>query len=305
MRIIVLADHPFAFPSIQDLVQKDLLEAIVTASTNRDWLLQLKTISQTSGVPILQLQSKKWEQQLSVFLRKQKVSAVFVFGFGKKLSPKLLSIPQWGFINFHPSQLPQYRGPNPAFWQIKDRVEQGGITAHKMAKDWDAGDIIGRLPIPITSSMTASHYLSEAGFYALQLMNRIVSALQVGQLPAQPQNNSQATYQKRPSKRDFQIQWEEQTVEDIIALVNACNRELGGAIAFLRNSPLQLLEVSATEKSSSEAIGTVISLRPLQVVAKGNRVLQIEIVQMAEGIMTGTRFGVMAQLKEGEQFSSQ
>ncbi|MEL6942678.1 MAG: formyltransferase family protein [Bacteroidota bacterium] len=303
MRIIVLTDHPFALASLQALVEKDILEGIVTASSNKDLLIQLNQLCDKVGIPLLQVHPKKMEQQLGIFLRKQKATAVFVFGFSHKISTKLLQIPRWGFINFHPSQLPQFRGPNPDFWQIKSQVEQGGITAHKMDKDWDKGEIIGVLPISISAEMTTSHYLSEAGFYTIQLMNMVVSALQIGQLPGQKQEESKASYQKNPSKSDLRIDWMEQSVEEIRALVNACNSALGGAITFIRNNPLQILQVAIMEEESEQEVGVIISINPLLVACRDRKILKIEIVQIAEGIITGERFAELAEVKMGEFFS--
>lgn len=302
MKIIILTTHPISLPSIQALEKNNLLAGVVTASQNKDLLNRLKPIIRKSNIPFLQLNERKLEQQFSVFLKKQKTDVVLVYGFAHKITTKLLQIPKWGFINFHPSQLPQFRGANPAFWQIKNQVKTGGITAHKMDKNWDRGAIIGMFPIPIAAEMTASHYLSEAGFYAAQLMNMIVQALQIGQLPSQTQDESKATYQKRPKQKDFQINWEEQSFEEIRALVNACNRDLGGAITFLRNNPLQLLQVSLAAGQTEEKVGTIMEIKPLIVACTQKQLLKIEIVQVAEGIMTGTQFAVMAQLKKGEIF---
>lgn len=300
MRAIVITDHPFSLPSLQVLVQKDILEGIATTTSNKDLLIQLRRLSKEVGIPLVQLQPRKMEQQLGVFLRKEKANVVFVFGFSHKIGGRLLQLPTWGFINFHPSQLPQFRGPNPAFWQIKNQVQQGGITAHKIDKDWDTGEIIGMLPIPILPEMTTSRYLSEAGFYAAQLMNMLIAALQAGQLPSQQQDTTMGSYQKSPRKADLRIQWETQSVAEINALVNACNSALGGAIAMLRQQPLQILEVSLFEGAMTAKVGAITHLKPLVVACKGGQVLKIEIVQVAEGIMSGERFAEMAQLKVGE-----
>ena len=45
-------------------------------------------------------------------------------------------------INFHPSLLPQYRGPYPQVQGLLDQQTQWGITCHKLAPTFDSGDIL-------------------------------------------------------------------------------------------------------------------------------------------------------------------
>jgi UDP-hydrolysing UDP-N-acetyl-D-glucosamine 2-epimerase len=47
-------------------------------------------------------------------------------------------------VNFHPSRLPDYRGPSPVEWQIKDGCCSIGMTAHYVDSGIDTGMIINR-----------------------------------------------------------------------------------------------------------------------------------------------------------------
>lgn len=46
-------------------------------------------------------------------------------------------------VNFHPSPLPLGRGPYPQVRAILDGYSNWGVTAHKIAPEFDAGDILG------------------------------------------------------------------------------------------------------------------------------------------------------------------
>ncbi len=76
---------------------------------------------------------------------------IFVSGMSQLLKEEVFSIPKYGAINLHPSYLPEYRGPNPDFWQYYDKEINPGVTVHYIDKGEDTGDIIcqERVHIPI------------------------------------------------------------------------------------------------------------------------------------------------------------
>ena len=47
-------------------------------------------------------------------------------------------------INFHPSLLPQYRGPYPLVNGLLDGAPRWGVTCHQLAPDFDTGDILAQ-----------------------------------------------------------------------------------------------------------------------------------------------------------------
>jgi methionyl-tRNA formyltransferase len=61
----------------------------------------------------------------------------------------LISVPERGAINFHPSLLPRFRGAHPHFWSIATGEKLGGITAHFMTEKIDNGEIIAQIEFPI------------------------------------------------------------------------------------------------------------------------------------------------------------
>ncbi|XYH95585.1 amino acid adenylation domain-containing protein [Sorangium sp. So ce1128] len=58
------------------------------------------------------------------------------------LSPEALALPRYGAINFHNSLLPRYAGANAAAWALMDRVEEHGVTWHRISADIGASEIL-------------------------------------------------------------------------------------------------------------------------------------------------------------------
>ena len=77
------------------------------------------------------------------------------------------------FVNVHPSLLPYYRGPVPAYWCLQNGETQTGFTFHRITPRIDAGEILYQEIVPIFRADTAGELdvrIAEAGaaiFYSL------------------------------------------------------------------------------------------------------------------------------------------
>lgn len=69
------------------------------------------------------------------------------YAFMRKIPPAILRRFRFGGLNFHPSLLPHYHGPNPMKCLVADRAVQqhGGVTLHCMSDRYDSGDIVAQL----------------------------------------------------------------------------------------------------------------------------------------------------------------
>jgi methionyl-tRNA formyltransferase len=54
-------------------------------------------------------------------------------------------------INFHPSPLPQGRGPYPVVRAIIDNWDHWGVSCHKLAPEFDSGDLLDQEHFPLSS----------------------------------------------------------------------------------------------------------------------------------------------------------
>ena len=69
--------------------------------------------------------------------------------FERLIKKDLLKIPKLGFINLHPSLLPEYRGMSPQHWPIINGDKEAGITIHYVDEGTDTGDIILQRRFPL------------------------------------------------------------------------------------------------------------------------------------------------------------
>ena len=74
------------------------------------------------------------------------IDLAILASYGQILSSKVLQIPKFGFVNWHPSELPKYRGPTPMQSALINGDTSTALTWLEMTKEMDAGDIWLQIP---------------------------------------------------------------------------------------------------------------------------------------------------------------
>jgi methionyl-tRNA formyltransferase len=184
----------------------------------------------------------------------------------KALKPELLvscfyprAIPQRilslavGF-NVHPSDLPQWRGPDPAYWIIRAGQIKSAISVHLLTEGLDEGDILRKKEVFVKAreSGGALAIRLEASC-ALFLAEFVVDYLQNPTYDAKPQKGK-VSWAPLIDPNDVEIDWQESATE-IDRLVRAASPEPGAftgiagelAVIFsgavVRNTEFDILEV--------------------------------------------------------------
>jgi methionyl-tRNA formyltransferase len=82
------------------------------------------------------------------------------FYFNQWIGQDVREIPRIGCVNMHPSLLPELRGPDPIFRTLEQGLERSGLTLHKVADEFDAGEILHqkRVDVPKNSSVLGVYF---------------------------------------------------------------------------------------------------------------------------------------------------
>lgn len=94
-----------------------------------------------------------------------------VAAYGKIISESTLNTAKYGFINFHGSILPKYRGATPVQMTVLNQDEVGGITVIKMDKGMDTGDVITNYELLITRNITSGELMKELALASVRLID--------------------------------------------------------------------------------------------------------------------------------------
>ena len=135
--------------------------------------------------------------------------------FGQLISQNLLSKPKYGFINWHPSLLPKYRGPTPMQSTILNQEKNYGLSWITMTKAMDAGNILLQLKNDLEPELDFDVMAGELGqiggqTLTIAMLNQI---LNIGK----EQDQNTATFCKKIEKQEQLINLLELTANQIMA----------------------------------------------------------------------------------------
>ncbi len=123
------------------------------------------------------------------------------------LADELKAIPH-GILNLHPSLLPKYRGPSPVQTAILNGEKQTGVTIIKMDEKIDHGPIVAQSKEIILPADTAETLYQRLFTTGAETLMTILPEYLEGKIELQAQDHSQATYSKKFSREDGQINWQ-------------------------------------------------------------------------------------------------
>lgn len=158
-------------------------------------------------------------KEIAGWVAELKPELIVVFSMSQLLKDDILRIPSRGVINLHPSYLPDYRGPNPDFWQYYDMEMYPGVTVHYVDAGEDTGDIIyqERMHIPLGTKSPArlDKLIGELG---VPLVLKTIDAIAQNNAPRTPQSVQGSTPRARnliPEEHSQIIDWEHWPIERV------------------------------------------------------------------------------------------
>lgn len=125
--------------------------------------------------------------------------------FSKKIPASLLAVPRHGWLNLHPSRLPDFRGPEPLFWTLRAGLTETAVTLHWLDEGLDSGDIALQQPVSLPegeSGPALTRLLAQVGG---QMAVRALAQLAEGALLRQPQPAG-GHYDPAPQAKDFVLE---------------------------------------------------------------------------------------------------
>ncbi|MFT6990201.1 MAG: methionyl-tRNA formyltransferase [Paraglaciecola sp.] len=211
LKIIFAGTPEFAAVHLQALIDSEHNVIAVYSQPDRPAgrgkKLQASAVKQLAvehSIPVFQPQSLKTaEAQLA--LAELQADIMIVVAYGLILPLGVLNTPKLGCLNVHGSLLPKWRGAAPIQRSIWAGDSETGVTIMQMDEGLDTGAMLFKHSIAITKEDTsASLYqkLAEVGPKAL-----LETLATVTELQPQIQDNELASYAKKLSKEEAQIDW--------------------------------------------------------------------------------------------------
>ena len=308
MRIAVLCNDRLALPALQLLIQNKLVVAVGAPDRQSEFRAVIKNVCNQGGVPLQVFGKKEFESSLANWLQQHQPDVVLVKTFPWKIPGSLLTGPAHGFINFHYAPLPEWRGPSPLFWMIRNRAKEIGVSVHRMDLDLDTGDILLQNRVPLSSELTMGMCTAQLAFMGADLTAQLLQGIHTGSLKPVVQDQTKSGWFARPGAGDVRVNWETMSAEEIRALVKACNPALKGAATSYKGWTFGLTETSLSDHAvpTGTQPGTLLCLdksKGLVVACHDQKALCVEVLYMEEGFLPGSGLALFG-LTPGERLGT-
>ena len=182
---------------------------------------------------------------IAPLLRRYDPDLLLCVGFPWKIPAEALAVPRLGSVNGHPSLLPDYRGPSPVAWAIRNGETEAGFTFHRMDAELDTGAILAQGTFPLEDEHSWDELTPKLEQIVAELLPVALERIERGD-PGDPQTGGRYFSFLEPEYA--WIDWAK-PAEDIRRQVRAWRfaggrTEPRGALAELDGETVRVLRVS-------------------------------------------------------------
>ena len=287
MRIAYFGTSVFAIPALRALAVHGYTLPVVVTQPDRPagrgarlTPSPVKLAAEELHLPVLQPESCRTPDFLEV-LRGYTPDLTVVAAYGQFLPDALRTLPHLGTVNLHGSLLPRYRGGAPiqrAIWQGETVT---GVCLMWMAREMDAGDIIGCVEVPILPDDTAGSLTTTLAVQAADLLLHWLPAIADGTAPHLAQPPDAVTFAPVIRKEEREIDWQ-QPARHIARQIRAL-LPTPTAITHFRGDVVKVLAADALPRTHNGEPGEILNANPKEglLVATGDGALLIRTLQPA------------------------
>lgn len=264
MRVIFMGTPDFAVPTLEALIEKHEVLAVVTQPDKpkgRGKKMVFPVIKEKAlehNITVYQPQKVKTPEFVEI-LKEYQPDIMVVVAFGQILSEEILNIPKYGCINVHGSILPQYRGAAPIQWSIINGEEFGGVTTMYMAKGLDSGDMILKAKEKIKPDDTYGSLYDRLSVIGADLLIKTLDLIENGEVKRIPQNDDEATFAPMIKPELEHINWNGKNT-DIVNLIKGLNPQ-PVAYTMLNEEKLKIWFAETIDGDYNGEPGTIVDVR--------------------------------------------
>jgi methionyl-tRNA formyltransferase len=238
--LIAIGRSRYLYDGIRHLHKKGFLfKAIITEEAYDEYDIKhddFRSLSLEIGASFFMTKSLN-NQEILTIIESNNIKAAISANWKYTIQPAILDLFEYGILNFHLGNLPDYKGNATVNWSIINGESFINGNIHKMDPILDAGDIISRKQIPIKSHTYISDILKQAEEDAPGLYEEAIEQLQLnpGYFLEKGTTKGLRCYPRLPE--DSQINWETDA-EAVSRLVRASSHPYKGAYTYLNGEKI-------------------------------------------------------------------
>ena len=248
---------------------KDVLSALLDANENVVAALcppdlpnrspdPVKDLATSANIPVFQYSRMRDKQAIEEFSSLE--IDLCVMAFVTDIVPsQILEAPKLGTIQYHPSLLPEHRGPSSMNWPIIQGKNKTGLTIFWPDEGLDTGPILLQKETEITPDETlGSLYFQKLYPMGIESIIESVHMVKKGTAPKIEQDHSKASYEGWCQSEDAIINWGE-NADQIYNLIRGCDPS-PGANTKIQGCPISFFKASLSPTQYESTPGTVVEI---------------------------------------------
>lgn len=302
MRLIVHGQQAFGKAVLERLLERgENVVAVYCAPDKGERIDPLKQAAADAGLPVLQPASFKTPEVADEMLEFKADLCIMAYVI-LMVPSSVLNIPRLGSIQYHPSLLPDHKGPSSINWPIIQGKKKTGLTIFWPDDGLDTGPILLQKEVDILPDDTlGSLYFDKLFPMGVDAIIEAYELVKEGKAPKIPQDPNDGSYESWCGKKQVQIDWS-QSVDTVYNLIRGANPQ-PGAWTTKDGTMVQIFDCQKTQsKNGNPGQVTAVSDSAIHVAAKdgeiavkrvraeSGKVSAIEFAQ-AHGLGVGDRLG--------------
>jgi methionyl-tRNA formyltransferase len=209
----------FAVPVLEAMIEQAYAPLAVLTQPDRPagrgrkpQATPVKRAATRHGIRVLQ-PARLAAEPAQAALRELDLDLLVVVAYGLILPRSVLDIPRLGCWNVHASLLPRWRGAAPVQRAIEAGDSETGACVMQMDQGLDTGPVLLARRTKITARDTGGTLHDRLAQLGASALMECLQKLRDGALPPpSPQNNERATYARKLTKSEAQIDWHDAAI---------------------------------------------------------------------------------------------
>ena len=213
LRVVFMGTPEFAVPSLEGLLEAGHEVILVCSQPDRPagrgrqpTAPPVARIARERGLPLFQPPSLKPPEAFAV-VREARPDVIAVAAYGLILRREVLDLPPLGCLNVHASLLPRHRGASPISAAILAGDEETGVCIMRMEVGLDTGPVLRCVATPVAPTDDTPTLTTRLAHLGRDALVETLPRWAAGDIQAEPQDDSRATYAPRIQREDARLDW--------------------------------------------------------------------------------------------------
>ena len=242
MKIVLHGQQAFGSAVLDSLISNNENVIAVCSAPNKDNKKMDPLVENAIKNEIPVYQPESWKTEEAFDLMKSLDADLCIMAYVLLIVPsRILDLPKYGSIQYHPSLLPNHRGPSSINWPISMGSKTTGISVFWPDDGLDTGPILIQKQCDIDENETLGElYFNKLFPMGIQAIEESIQLIKDGHAPRIIQNLEDGSYESWFGKSQAQIEWSKD-INEVHALIRAGDPQ-PGAWSILNGIEVKLYE---------------------------------------------------------------